>query len=98
MSRCRPGSRLHAALDRRRWEKIRLQVLDRDSWRCRQCGKAGALEVDHIVPLRRGGAPYDMGNLQSLCAFPCHAEKTRGENERPDPARDAWRKLVAELL
>ena len=98
MSRRHPGSQHHAALDKHRWTAVRLQVLDRDGWRCRQCGKASALEVDHIVPLRRGGAPYDMGNLQSLCAFPCHAEKTRGENEGQDPARDAWRKLVAELL
>ena len=96
MSRRHPGSRFHAQLDTRRWARVRLQVLDRDEWRCRICGAYGN-ECDHIVPLHKGGAPYDPNNLQTQCRN-CHIEKTRGENERPDPARDAWRKLVAELL
>ena len=55
-------SRLHA----RRWARVRRAVLDRDGWRCRKCGKAGRLEVDHIVP-DPGRDPFDMGNLQVLC-------------------------------
>ena len=35
-------------------------------------------EVDHIVPLSRGGAEQDPANLQHLCV-PCHAAKTRRE-------------------
>ncbi|MGF6957988.1 HNH endonuclease [Paraburkholderia youngii] len=34
-----------------------------------------ATEVDHIVPLFKGGTDAP-GNLQSLCE-PCHAAKTR---------------------
>jgi len=60
-------SRQHERLNRRRWSLERRRVLDRDGWRCRQCGRAGKLEVDHRIPLEDGGAPYDPQNLQS-CA------------------------------
>lgn len=54
-----------------------LAVLERDGWRCRQCGiptprdrrgtKApDAPEVDHVVPLCAGGT-NDPANLQCLC-------------------------------
>ena len=43
---------------------------------------------------QRGGDPYDLANLQTLCRA-CHIDKTRGERERPDPGRDAWRELLA---
>ena len=53
--------------NQRRWRKFRLEVLDRDGWRCVRCGKAGALEVDHIVGLEVGGKAFDAGNCQTLC-------------------------------
>ena len=94
MSRRHPGSRLHAELDRRQWAHVRRQVLDRDGWRCRACGCFGN-EADHVRPLHKGGDPYALANLQTLCRA-CHIEKTREERERPpDPERDAWRAFVA---
>ena len=92
-------SRHHRKLNRRRWETVRLEVLDRDGWRCRRCGKAGRLEVDHVVPLLRdpGRDPYDPLNLQSLCVQ-CHRDKTRSETETPNPGRAAWRALVSERM
>lgn len=42
------------------------------------CGKAGALEVDHVEPLDRGGAPLDPDNLQAICRD-CHIDKTNRE-------------------
>lgn len=90
-------SRNHRKLDRRRWSKVRLKVLDRDGYRCQSCGKAGRLEVDHIVPAYRGGDLYDPANLQSLCRN-CHIAKTAAENRRSWPARDAWRDLVSERM
>lgn len=90
-------SRFHAKLNRRKWEAARLVVLDRDGWRCRSCGKAGKLCVDHIEPLERGGDPFDPMNLQALCGE-CHRLKSRGEQERPDPARDRWRAVVQARL
>ena len=80
-----------------RWAAIRRQVLARDGRRCRQCGRAGRLECDHIRPLRRGGDPYDPENLQAICRA-CHIAKTAGENRRPlTPAEAAWRDFVAEI-
>ena len=97
MSRKHPGSRHYAALDAKRWALVRLRTFARDRWRCRTCGRAGRLECDHVVPLHRGGAEYDPENLQSLCRQ-CHIRKTAGELRKPDPARDAWRTLVNELM
>ena len=91
------GSRLHAELDQRRWRLLRSQIFQRDGHRCCECGRAGKLECDHKTPLHRGGAEYDLTNLQALCRA-CHIGKTAGENRKPDPARDAWRQLVVEMF
>jgi 5-methylcytosine-specific restriction enzyme A len=48
---------------------------------CAACGKQAAREVDHIIPLFRGGAD-DWSNIQGLCVE-CHVQKT---------ARDLGRK------
>ena len=97
VSRKHPGSRHFAALDRRRWQLLRLRIFERDNWRCRKCGRAGRLECDHIVPLQRCNDSYRPSNLQSLCRG-CHIEKTRTDiGNVPDPEREAWRALVAEL-
>jgi 5-methylcytosine-specific restriction protein A len=46
-------------------------------------------EVDHIVPLHKGGSNRD-DNLQGLC-IPCHAEKTRRDlGWRPGTGVDGW--------
>ena len=73
-------------------------MVDRDGWRCRQCGRAGRMEVDHVVPLDRGGDPWALDNLQALCRA-CHVHKTAGERRRPPtPAEAEWRELVSTLL
>lgn len=83
-------------INRRKWERVRLQVFDRDGWRCVDCGKAGRLECDHVIPLHRDPRqdPYDLAGLATRCVG-CHIAKTRAENERHDPARERWRALVA---
>lgn len=46
------------ALDRNRYIKFRFQVLSRDSFCCRYCGKRPPeviLEIDHVVPRSKGG-------------------------------------------
>lgn len=56
------------------------------------------MEVDHRVPLDKGGDPWDPANLQSLCRG-CHFEKTAGENRRAlTPAEAQWRAFVRELI
>lgn len=81
---------------KRAWRSLQLQILDRDGYSCRTCGRPGRLEVDHIQPVRYGGKEYDPGNLQALCRG-CHVEETRLEQTkyRPDPK---WQRLVAECM
>jgi hypothetical protein len=60
--------------------RVRALVLVRDGGR-RRCGSARNLEVDHIVPLSRGGDSDDC-NLQTLCRR-CNRRK--------------WKKLVPRI-
>ena len=62
-------------------DPVRAKVLLRDGARCRRCRSAVNLEVDHIVPVSRGGRTEE-ANLQTLCRR-CNRRK--------------WKKLVARL-
>lgn len=42
------------------------RVFELDDYTCRLCGAVDDLEVDHVVPLARGGG-NDLANLQTLC-------------------------------
>lgn len=54
-------------------DDLRRAVLDRDHYCCCVCGSQSYLEMDHIIPLSKGGATsYD--NLQVLCRR-CNATK-----------------------
>ena len=54
LPRC--GMRNHLSKwETRRWRKLRLKVFELDGHRCRCCGKAGVLELDHIAPVEKGG-------------------------------------------
>ena len=90
-------SRQHLKLEKRRWRILRREILDRDRWRCKACGRAGRLEADHIRALHLGGNAYEKSNLQMLCKG-CHIAKTRKENRKVDPARDRWEKFVSEMF
>ena len=49
--------------------QLRHKVFKRDGYRCRECGASNdetSLEIDHIVPVARGGT-NDIDNLQTLC-------------------------------
>lgn len=49
---------------------LRYDVMRRDDFRCRLCGRSARdgveLEVDHIVPISKGGSSIE-SNLQTLC-------------------------------
>ena len=60
-------SRFHRGSTGSKWTTTRLLALLRDGYRCKRCGRPGKLEVDHIVPVHRGGAEYDLLNTQTLC-------------------------------
>lgn len=79
------------------WARARLAAHARDGYRCTRCSATGRLDVHHITPLARGGAPFDLSNLQTLCAA-CHArvetwtrvlmhQRARGPVQPLTPAR-----------
>jgi len=55
----------------REWRRLRRRILDRDGYACVNCGHQGdgdnELQVDHVVPLSRGGAPFAEENLATRC-------------------------------
>ncbi len=57
-------------------------MLLRDKPLCTACQALGRLfaakVVDHIVPIKDGGARFDRANLQPLCVA-CHNRKTARE-------------------
>lgn len=64
------------------WMRVRLKWF-RANPLCVSCESNGLIvaaeELDHIVPLFKGGAD-DESNYQSLCV-PCHKEKTRRDRK-----------------
>lgn len=73
------------------WRRLRLEVLDRDDWTCRQTGvlltsepnRPNSATVDHIEPHR--GDPdlfWDPGNLQSVAKSWHDRDKQRIERRR----------------
>ena len=54
--------------------KMRFLIYKRDGYRCRKCGSEKDLEIDHIVPIAKGGKST-LDNLQTLCKK-CNKEKS----------------------
>ena len=51
---------------------VRKQVLARDNYRCRRCGREDNLSLHHIIPRSQGGR-HIAENLVTVCILPCHA-------------------------
>jgi HNH endonuclease len=62
-------------------EALRAAVMVRDGARCRRCGSTRQLEIDHIIPVSRGGSSEEH-NLQTLCRR-CNRRK--------------WKKLIPRI-
>lgn len=68
MSR-RPDGRWR--MDDKVWRRLRLEILERDGWRCQIRGPrctGRAEEVDHIHTLKDGGPRFEPSNLRAACA------------------------------
>ncbi|MDO8616860.1 MAG: HNH endonuclease [Dehalococcoidia bacterium] len=61
------------------WRKVRDAYIAEHPL-CEKCG-APAQQVDHIIPISRGGARLDPAGLESLCRS-CHSRKTAQERIR----------------
>jgi hypothetical protein len=74
------------------WRRVRLTILARDGYLCQiiapGCTRA-ATQVDHIVPVSKGGSILDPANLRAACAR-CN----RGRVEYGD----AWRKADTKVV
>lgn len=81
-----PYRRAMTPADRKRWLRVRARLMRREIY-CRHCRDEGrwtvAEEVDHIKPVARGGAMWDVSNLQPLCKA-CHRDKSVMDNRRAD--------------
>lgn len=60
-----------------RWQKKRLEILDRDSWACQNCfDTKSELQIHHRI--YKSGDPWDIENryLVALCKI-CHEDETK---------------------
>lgn len=71
---------------RKMTDSLRYDVMERDGFRCRLCGRSASqgavLEVDHIKPISKGGKTT-MSNLQTLCK-----ECNRGKRDKYNDCLD----------
>lgn len=79
-----------------RWKPLRVEILTRDGWACRECGKP-ADRVDHVKPWRQGGAWFDPANLEAVCrscntkrAYRSGGRSGRGERDQGPRTALTW--------
>ena len=65
----------------------------RDGYRCRECGKAGILEVHHIQHVRNGGSD-ELDNLITLC----RNHHIRMHSKPKTKRQIEWQKMLRELI
>lgn len=65
------------------WKEIIVNIL---GGTCQYCGSTKNIEIDHILPVAKGGA-NEIANLQLLC-YSCHKDKHRFRNRATPQARD----------
>ena len=73
------------------WGRFRRYILERDAYRCAECGKPGRLEVSHIVAVKdRPDLELVASNCRALCRT-CHL----AVDAKPIPPEvKAWREFV----
>jgi hypothetical protein len=77
----------------KQWRNLRAGIFERDGYRCKIAGPkctTVATQVDHIVPMSAGGAPYDSDNLRASCRA-CNVARS---NQRSEAWRNASTKIM----
>lgn len=84
-------SRYSELLKNPKWQRMRLEILNRDGWKCRRCGEdTKNLQVDHLYYLRdRLPWEYDPTALQTVCES-CHAYVTAMRKALPSLDGEKW--------
>jgi 5-methylcytosine-specific restriction endonuclease McrA len=59
-------------IDHKPYRQLRGHILDRDGWRCQNCGASTNLQVHHVTWRSKLGADSEE-NLITLCAT-CHSQ------------------------
>jgi len=63
--------------------KKKMQLIERDGWRCNKCWVTLSLDemtIDHIIPAFKSPKNHDLSNLQILCNQ-CNQLKSVGESK-----------------
>ena len=66
-----------------RWQKLRLEVMERDGWKCRRCGKKEGVTLNvHHAYYEAGKAPWEYPK-QTLVTFceECHAFRHKQQTD-----------------
>jgi len=83
MSSIRKASRLR--LDEKRYRELSISILERDSWKCQQCGRRDQLQIHHIVRRSQLG-PDGEENLIVFCSS-CHSS-LHSTSRAPTPVEE----------
>jgi 5-methylcytosine-specific restriction protein A len=95
-----PRTRSSTVTSTAAWKKLRLQVLDRDGYRCQlrypDVCTGHATQVDHVHNTAAGGAELDADNCAAACS-PCNARKSSAEGKAAR-ARNKAKRFAARPL
>jgi len=77
----------------KQWRRLRPVIFERDGHQCQIRGPkctTVATQVDHIVPMSAGGAPFDPDNLRAACRA-CNVARSNQRSE-------AWRNATTRIM
>jgi 5-methylcytosine-specific restriction endonuclease McrA len=81
-----------------RWQKKRLQILERDLWKCQECGSGTkSLQVHHVVYRRLDPWDYPDYLYQTLCED-CHEIRQQLTDKIVDALRISIKKVPTPRL
>ena len=80
--------------DTAEWKRARKAMLEAQPY-CTVCGGTERLQVDHIIPLSKNGAPFAEENLQVLCGFHNNQKHNKTTEQVNDWINKRWREWSA---